>query len=151
MSEPEQNLESLVASSSTFQDWVGAASEAAAKDSVHIEWAEGLEAGDPPARPHAVIWMIESNAGGPLGRFLRGTLGIRFEAAIALGNDGEASAIAFRNKVYAIKREMESNSRQGGRLIVRGFQLGKIVRNDFTEIDQTLVVEGVIDFGPDGF
>src|SRR5262245_62958990 len=117
-------LRNLVASSATFQAVTGAASEAAAKAFVHIDWAEDRLTGgtrqDPFPRAvieqkdHAQSWPGRSN------RKYEGSLHLSFEFNVPgmalFASDGGTpgdnfdEAIFFRNKLGKIEKEMGVNA-----------------------------------------
>lgn len=111
-------LRSLVASSATFQAVTATASEAAAKNHVHLDWAEDrLAAGvrqDP--FPRAVIEQAADRLIEPGRRNLKYegelclsfefNLGALFTAEGGTAGDNNDEATWFRNKVGKILREM---------------------------------------------
>ena len=100
LSEPMADLAALIASSSTFQDWVGASDKAAALDRIYLYCAEVGEY----ERPCAMImsgdeWELLAVQAGMDGleHVASGTLGLVFEAAIgneALSAEQEAAIVA---------------------------------------------------------
>jgi len=114
---PLENLRTLLANSSTFQDWVGAAGTpeqkiVAAKNRIYLVGYDS----DSVVRPFACIswgedWVAEAIGGGASHSFsCRGSLWLLFEDAVAVANQGdhEDAAFAFTNEVGQIISDIES-------------------------------------------
>lgn len=120
ISAPLDALASLVASSTTFQAWVGAIDEAAAKPRAYPIAATG-QGEFAFVRPFALIYFVPGfriKRGG----YGSGNLQILFEAAVnpdyaADGQDADA-VFGFTNKVGDILKEMMVNSEASGRLFL---------------------------------
>ncbi len=115
---PLDKLADLVASSPRFQTWVGEISEAAAKAHVYIGNLSEDETDISAARPFAVVWhRFAANTVNRMGGFGFGTLAVHFEAAVTETTQRDA-LYEFTNEVGHVVREMQRESRGGGRLCV---------------------------------
>jgi len=122
LSLPLENLRALLAASSNFQSWVGAANAEEAKASIHLVAVEGT-----PSRPFALIaqgdsWEREASADGAKKHFeASGELFLLFEADISEPYQGDPrdAELEFTNAVGAIVSDMESLAGSDGYLAVR--------------------------------
>ena len=123
---PLANLRALIAASSSFQTWVGAASAAEALASIY---QVGVDKGD-YTRPFALVRHTnpgalthESLAGGARNHFApagEGSLEVVFEDEVASGNeDSHVDAeFAFTNNVGAVLADMETTGATGAYLVM---------------------------------
>lgn len=127
---PLENLRALVAASTTFQAWVGAASAALALPSVYRVALTGAAI----VRPLALVREKEpadhvkrAIAGGASTTFVEsGTLELLFENDVADATlDHGVIEAAFMDTVRAIIADMDALAGSGAYLIVRGFQIAE--------------------------
>lgn len=134
LSEPMKNLGDLIASTSAFQSWCGAADSVDALRYV-IYIAEDIE----NLRDHFVLikgssdWHANAIGDGPAGfsREVGGTIGIRFEGVVdAEYQDSHGDAyFDFMNRISAIVEEMDELSATDGYFATKNIrQLGEVVR-----------------------
>lgn len=117
---PLDKLADLVASSARFQTWVGEITEPLAKTHVFIGALDVEETSISGARPFAAVWhRFAANTINSMGGFGFGTLAVHFEDTITETTQKDA-LFEFANEAGNIIREMQRESRAGGRLIVQG-------------------------------
>lgn len=124
---PLTNLQTLLANSATFQDWVDAADADEAKARIYlIAVSEGSY-----TRPYALIstgdsWERKLTAGGASHCFEpSGSLFLLFEANVSEANKNSHrdAELEFANKIGAIISEMETLAGQSGYLAVYSISL----------------------------
>lgn len=105
-----QGLESLVASSATFQTLVGAANATAAKSYIHFGGTDGE-----PSRPCALISVDGGNVEETTAFSASGSLLLSLEVPATQYSTGtrEARFVAFLTDIDAILSEMNTNGRNG--------------------------------------
>lgn len=105
-----QGLESLVASSATFQTLVGAANATAAKTSIHFGGTDGE-----PSRPCALISVDGGNVEETTAFSASGSLLLSLEVPATQYSTGtrEARFIAFLTDIDSILSDMNTNGRNG--------------------------------------
>ena len=122
---PLYNLQTLLAASAAWQEWVGAANAEGGRRRIHLVAVDAAEA----LRPLAWIdqgddWSRETEAGGARNHFKgSGTLKLWFEADVPKEyEDSHRHAMLwFMNKVGAIISEMEQLAGSGSYLCVHRF------------------------------
>jgi len=130
----KDDLQTLVAASATFQNWVGAAGATEAERRANAALRVYLDIEESPARPFAAVHFgqpaeIEDMAKtGGSAQFMsggdRGTVELVFEAAVDTTHSTPADQLrAFERKVDAILEEMKALAGTDGFLIVRAIRI----------------------------
>lgn len=130
----------LVAGSTTFQSWVGAANAAMALDRVHWPAVAGPDYDENDLdqgrqRPLALVGRAPKQLRAETGAFASGDCDIMFQADVA-PEDVHDHAVAMRkftSKVDAICAEMMALGRTGGYLMVQGIAMGDVERESMRD------------------
>lgn len=146
---PIDALADLVSASSTFQTWVSAANQAAAKLRVYQGAVEGSEY----TRPFALVSTPEGlQFGGRHGGFASGSLNLIFEDDVdsADADDPTAALNSFANTVGAVLAEIDSASRGSGSLYVRGIEsIAGPARSSRDSVEDMYQAWFRVDYGPE--
>lgn len=125
LSTPLDSLAELVASSTSFQTWVGALDATAAKAKVY-RTARDQSGASAWARPFALATIPSGwNLTDALQQYATGSMHLLFEDDVDSANAGshEDAAYEFTNNVGAVIKEMIRNASSPGYLYVSGIEI----------------------------
>lgn len=134
----------LIAASATFQTWVSAANEAAAKPRAYQYPTENSSI----TRPCAFVWPPSNEQIG-LGGYGNGSLELHFESAVTSTDTDAVAAETFSATCRAIVREMMVTSQQSGRLLLRSIALADPMARARYESSPFFMVAYRVLFGPE--
>jgi len=146
MSLPLANLEIIIANSSAFQAWAGAADDVAAKDNIHLVNVPDAVL----VRPFALVGFADKWKAQKTAEFFhekRGELFLMFESDVLLANQAsEADAVfAFMNVVGAVISEVLALAGTNGFLNVTEVEMTtnpmRITDEDAQMLDDYYTVE----------
>lgn len=149
---PPDSLAELVASSETFQDWVGASDAPEAKRRVYVYAASAI--GPLPfVRPFAAVVIPDGSyleTRKETGAYTRGGLGLWFEEDVPsfLKDCPNAVFNRFGNIVEAILQEMITNE-GSGTLFVRGIRPAKAPERSNLDREDFMCMMLTVQFGVD--